>query len=218
MRLFVTGTDTDIGKTVVTTALAASGPGQVCAAKPVASGTVAGQPPEDAARIAWAAQHEPRCFLSLEPAVSPHRALLMAGQSLSPSALESWVRDLSGDTVLVEGVGGWGVPIQVGDAPVWVRDLARWNDGPVVVVAGNRLGVLNHTRLTVDAVRADGFSVAGIVLNGLPGQSDESQRHNLADLQHLMDVPVVAFPVLDPTDRPALVRAGTEVWARLKLC
>lgn len=218
MRLFITGTDTDIGKTVVTAALAASAPGVVCAAKPVASGTTEGRPPEDASRIARAAGHEPRCFVALGPAVSPHRALLMEQQRIQPTELETWIRRLTGDTVLVEGVGGWRVPIQVGHAPVFVHDLARWTDGKIVVVAGNRLGVLNHTRLTLEAIEADGFEVAGVVLNRLPGLSDESQDHNLEDLTELLDVPVAPFPVVDPNNDPALRQAGMDLWARLKLC
>ena len=211
MRLFVTGTDTHVGKTVVTCCLAraAAARGTVSAAKPVASGVRPGTPGEDAEQIAAHAGHAPRVFATYEAPLSPHRAALLEGRSLDADALRAWVAALGADTVLVEGVGGWRVPIRL-DPPLWVVDLARAAGGPVVIVAPDRLGVLNHTLLTVEAVRADGLAVAAVVLNrGVP--ADDSRRTNLDDLSALAGVPVVPFPAVDLGDERAVRNAGAAL-------
>ena len=211
MRLFVTGTDTDVGKTVVTACLAraARRRGSVCAAKPVASGVAPGTSGEDAERIARAAGHPPRVFAAWQAPLSPHRAAWVEGASLDPEALRDWVATLHADTVLVEGVGGWRVPIWLSPR-LWVVDLARATAGDVVIVAADRLGVLNHTLLTVEAVRADGLRVAAVVLNrGVP--EDASRRSNLDDLEALLDVPVVPLPRIELEDPAALDQAGAAI-------
>lgn len=220
MRWFVTGTDTDIGKTAVTACLAqaARTRGTVVAAKPVASGVAPGSVPEDAQRIADAAGHPPKYFAAWEPPLSPHRAALLAGDTLDPAALKSWISSHRAETVLIEGVGGWRVPLQCATrevAAIEVSDLALWTEGAVIVVAANRLGVLNHARLTVDAIRADGLQVAGVVLNQVLSGTDLSAQSNFADLSVLLDVPVVIMPHLDldsPAERAA---CGAVLWLEL---
>jgi dethiobiotin synthetase len=224
MRLFVTGTDTDVGKTVVTACLAreARGRGTVVAAKPVASGVAPGSAGEDAERIGRAAGHAGSVvgahpWETFEAPLSPHRAAALAGRTVSDAVLDG-IAALRADTVLVEGVGGWRVPLRLGPRPLWVADLARATGGAVVIVAADRIGVLNHALLTAEAVRADGFTVAGIVLNrgvgphGATG-SDPSRAYNAEDLRQLLDVPVVALPAVDLADDGALLRAG-EALAR----
>ena len=215
MRWFITGTDTEVGKSVVTACLAQAfrAHGTTIAAKPVASGVPDGEVGEDAALLAHGAGHPPTCLVSLVPPVSPHRALLDEAQTIRPADLERWIGELQADFVLVEGVGGWRVPIQVGEHPIAVTDLARWTQGPVVVVARDRLGVLNHTLLTVEAVRRDGFEVVGVVLNQF--DSEDSPPANLEDLRMLLDVPVVVLPNLDPTDPHARQSAGEVLVAGL---
>lgn len=211
MRLFVTGTDTGVGKTMVTACLAhaAGRIGTVCAAKPIASGVSPGSAGEDAERIGAAAGHPPRVFATYEAPLSPHRAALAEGRSLDPEALLDWIATLHADTVLVEGVGGWRVPIWLSPR-LWVTDLARATAGGVVVVAADRLGVLNHTLLTVDAVRADGLQVVAVVLNrGF--KEDLSRRTNLDDLVALVGAPVVPLPPLEPFDAVTLGDAGAEI-------
>jgi dethiobiotin synthetase len=117
---------------------------------------------------------------------------MIEGRSLDDQALLAWVRDLSGPHVLVEGVGGWCVPVT---EELWVRDLAAATAAPVLVVAADRLGVLNHTLLTVRAVRDDGFEVVGVVLNqGVNVAPDDvSTQSNADDLRQLLDVPVVVL-------------------------
>ncbi len=214
MKWFVTGTDTEVGKTVVTSCLAQSarGRGTVIAAKPVASGVAAGTAGEDAERIAAAAGHAPWVRATYDLPVSPHRAGLIRGDRLPPDLLAQ-VSALQADTVLVEGVGGWYVPLSVAP-PVWVVDLARATGGRVWVVAANRLGVLNHTLLTLEAIRRDGMEVAAVVLNdGLAATPDDvSRRWNRNDLETLGQVPVLALPAIDLDDTDALQRAGDTLW------
>jgi dethiobiotin synthetase len=210
MRLFVTGTDTDVGKSLVTACLAqaARDTGTVVAAKPVASGVEPGTVGDDAVLIATAAGHTPVCFVSFAAPLSPHRAARLEGRA-PPSSLLDDVALLSADTVLVEGVGGWRVPLGGG---WWNDDLARATGGQVVVVAADRLGVLNHTLLTVEAVRRSGLQVAGVVLNrGIAGE-DASRAHNLDDLRELTGLPVVVLTRLDPGDEAARAEAGRTLW------
>lgn len=188
--LFITGTDTDVGKTFITAALAAAWRGEVTAVKPVASGSSDGEP-GDAERIARAAGHTPKVFTSWSLPVSPHRAALAEERPLDLEAFLAWI-DALPRPLLLEGVGGWRVPLTT--APLFdVSDLATRVQLPVLVVAANRLGVLSHTRLTVEAVRAAGLEVVGVVLNDVHAADDEASRaHNLTDLKLLLDVPVVA--------------------------
>jgi dethiobiotin synthetase len=150
------------------------------------------------------------------PAVSPHRAARIEGRTVDAAALEAWVRGLSGDTVLVEGVGGWKVPIA--ESPmIWVADLAQWHGAPVVVVVADRLGCLNHALLTVDAVRADGLVVACVALvAAAPDPADVSRATNHEDLERLLDVPVVPVPRIDVGDPVARATVGRKVWAILE--
>ncbi|TNE90064.1 MAG: dethiobiotin synthase [Deltaproteobacteria bacterium] len=216
-RWFITGTDTEIGKSAVTACLAAGAHHagrRVVAAKPVASGVAPGTAGEDAELLGFGAGHDPKVFATWEAPLSPHRAALLEGRLVGARALERWVRELEGETVLVEGVGGWRVPIGPG---VEVTDLATWAGSRVIIVAGDRLGVLNHTRLTVDAVRADGHEVLGVVLNRGIAATDLSRDTNLVDLRALLDVPVAVLDPLDLGDRDALARAGRQLWSSLGL-
>jgi dethiobiotin synthetase len=215
MRWFITGTDTDVGKTVATACLAQSARkrGSVIAAKPVASGVAGGTLGEDALLISEAAGHAPLCHATYGPAVSPHRAILMGGKALNAPALAHWIQRLQGDSVLVEGVGGWRVPLQVGASPIQVNDLARWTDGRIIVVARDRLGTLNHTLLTVEAIHREGFDVAGVVLCRIPGETPPPS--NLDDLGMLLTVPVALLPVINPTSASAREAAGDALWQAL---
>ena len=192
--LFVTGTDTDAGKTVVTAALAASLRGRgfpVQAAKPLATGEAA--PGSDALRIAAAAGHAPLNLVCLPEPASPDRAAREAGTTVDLDATLDWLRSL-GTPLLVEGVGGWEVPLGRGQS---VADLGRRLGFPVLIVAPNRLGVLNHVHLTVNAVRARGLWVAGVVLNdGVERAAPEPLASwNAEDLRNA-DIDVVRLGVV----------------------
>lgn len=194
-RVFVTGTDTDVGKTVVSAAIRAADPGRV-ALKPVATGgdgdaELLGSP----------------IGVSLENPLSPHRAAELEGRRIALTEVVAWIRKHQAERCIVEGVGGWKVPLD------WwhdVADLAAVLGWPVLVVAADRIGVISHTRLTVDAIRARGLSCCGVVLNRRC--PDHSSTHNFDDLGRLLDVPVKVFPHLDSLLEPALAEAGRTLW------
>ncbi len=219
MRLFVTGTDTDVGKSVTTACLAAAARawGTVLACKPVASGVPEGESGDDAVRIGLGAGHPPLVFATWSTPVSPHRAAEREGRP-APADLLDRVAALRADTVLVEGAGGWRVPVSLDGAGLWMVDLARATGPACVVVAADRLGVLNHTLLTVEAIRRDGLDVLGVVLNqGLRRDGDASTSSNEADLRRVLDVPVAVLPrVPDGAEGVAAwARAGAALWAQL---
>ena len=197
MRCFITGTDTDAGKTVVTAAIAAAVRAEgrvVWALKPLATGGPS--PGEDAIQISAAAGHPPQVFLTAPQPAAPDRALREAGRPPADwAALLSWIRRFEEDT-LVEGVGGWEVPLGGGRR---VSDLAMALGYPVIIVAGNRLGVLNHTLLTAAAVERRGLRLAAVVLNDVPGGAAEPlRRWNRDDLRQELRCPVVPFPSVAP--------------------
>ena len=111
---FITGTDTEVGKTMVTGCMAAAAAtrGTVVAAKPLASGVSGDDPARDASILARAAGHPPKEWATATAPVSPHRAF-QPGE-IEAGALRSWVESLTADTVLIEGVGGWRVPLLAG--------------------------------------------------------------------------------------------------------
>ena len=216
-RLFITGTDTGIGKTVITAALAASARDAV-GLKPLASGVPEGPagsatPGTDAALLALASGGPAESYRAWALPVSPHRAAMESGVGASLAETVAWIQARARARTYVEGVGGWRVPVM----PDWgIPELAGALGWPVLVVAGNRLGVLNHTLLTVDAVRAAGLAVAGVVLNDVvgsmsPDDNGPARRRNLDDLRLLLDCPVAAFPGLPTLSRAALAAAGAAL-------
>lgn len=200
-RLLVTGTDTEVGKTIVTAALAlASG---ARALKPVAAGGS-----EDAELLALAGGAVEHYRLFRTP-VSPHRAAEVEGETIDPMSLLAWIRRrAAAGPTYVEGVGGLEVPL------TWdfrVSDLAANLAWPVVIVAPNRLGVINHALLTVQAAEARRLTVQAVFLNDLEGEAgDPSRLSNLLDLRRLLDVPVQAFPHVPSLTREALMQAGLQ--------
>lgn len=221
-RLFVTGTDTEVGKSVVTACLAAATRAagrSVWALKPIASGIPDGGSGEDATLLARGAGHAPALFVGFRTPVSPHRAQALDGVEVDPAAVLAWIEEHEADLVLVEGAGGWHVPLLTGpDGGLFeVPDLARDVGAPVVVVAADRLGVLNHTRLTVEAVRLAGLQVACVILNaGVPGNDDPSRTTNLDDLRALLDVPVLHLGAVDLADVDAMAEAGAPLLGALQ--
>lgn len=212
--LFITGTDTEVGKTVVTAAIAASLRAQgtpVRALKPLASGGTA--PGEDATMLGEAAGHAPLVHLHLQEPAAPARAARLEGIEIEPEHLLGWVRASSaGGPALVEGVGGFEVPLARGFR---VSDLATRLGLPVLIVAANRLGVLNHSLLTVAAVRARGLDPVGIVLNDAFDCEPQLAAWNRDDLRAESRLPVMSLPrLLLPRD---LARAGVGIRRALGL-
>lgn len=194
-RVLVVGTDTDAGKTVVTAAIAAA-----CgyrALKPIASGVPVGTVGDDAALLSLGDGGPAATCYRFEAPLSPHRAAALEGAEICLDTVVDWITAQAGPRTLVEGVGGWRVPLAPG---VELPDLARRLGWPVLIVARDALGALNHTLLTVDAVRSSGLPVVGVVLNR--GTGAPVVPSNLADLTDLLSVPVRTFPPC------ALTRAG----------
>jgi dethiobiotin synthetase len=213
----VTGTDTGVGKTVVASALAAalvSSGRRVGVLKPVETGVLAGNPPPDASQLRAAAGGmdaiEQVCPYVFPDPVAPILAATRAGQSIELPRLDAaFARTGSGrDIVIVEGAGGWLVPFL--DGVTYEGLCVRWHLD-VVIVAANRLGVLNHAALTLRAARAAGLRVAGLVLNTVsptaPGLAEATNGALLAQL--FPDLRIVSFPyVPKPGHIPSLVEAA----------
>ncbi|MGE0334587.1 MAG: dethiobiotin synthase [Gammaproteobacteria bacterium] len=171
MNYFIAGTDTGAGKTAVTAGLLAawrSRGRRVAGMKPVAAGTDAVGRNEDVDALAAASTPGlPAAALNpyLFPApTSPHVAARLAGARIDVALLDAAYATLAAatDQLLVEGAGGWRVPLT--DA-VLMSDLARRWQLPVVLVAGIRLGAINHTLLTVEAIARDGCRLRGWIAN-----------------------------------------------------
>lgn len=197
-RYFVTGTDTEIGKTTISAGLlcAARRAGLTTAAvKPVAAGcerTPEGLRNEDA--LTLQAQCEPALAyesinpVTLEAAIAPHIAAREEGVELGCQQLADACRNvfsLERDLTLVEGAGGWRVPLNESET---LAELAGALQVPVVMVVGMRLGCINHALLTAEAIAADGLLLAGWVANRVdPDMSRPAE--NLATLRQLIEAP-----------------------------
>ncbi len=195
---FVTGTDTEVGKTTIAAGLlhAARQAGlSTAAAKPVASGcemTAQGLRNSDALALlgecTLALQYEQVNPLAFEPAIAPHLAAREAGVELSVAALLEPVRRvlaLQARFTLVEGAGGWRVPLAGTQA---LSDLAIALGLPVVLVVGVRLGCINHALLTAEAIQRDGLPLAGWVANIVEPATSRLQD-NLATLAERLPAP-----------------------------
>jgi dethiobiotin synthetase len=223
--VFVTGTATGGGTTWVACALAAwlRGRGwRVGVAKPVETGWPAAE--DEAARgatdaaLLGAAAGDPDpleeiAFHRLPEPLAPSVAAARAGVTIDTGALVTRIarKRAARDVLLVEGAGGLLVPI----APrVRMLELASAVALPVLVVAANRLGMLNHAVLTVERLASEGLVVAGVVLTQpAPGALDLAQQTNPAELRALLECPVlgslpfVGGPPGGPGAVDALVRA-----------
>ena len=195
---FVTGTDTDSGKTLVSAALlhAWSKQGlETLGIKPVAAGCemIDGELKNDDA-LALMAQASIELSYSqvnpvaLEPAIAPHIAAAQAGVNLNSDRLAAYCRGTlmrKYDRALVEGAGGWRVPLNDREP---LSRLAQELGFPVILVVGMKLGCLNHALLTAEAIRRDGLQLAGWVANRAEPQMSEFDA-NLEWLTKAMGVP-----------------------------
>jgi len=216
--LFVTATDTGVGKTVVAAAILAAlraRGDRVAAYKPVVTGTDEPADPDwppDDVLLAEAAgmRAEDVTPARYGPPVSPHLAAALAGRPLDPAALRATFaeRAAGGDTIVVEGVGGLLVPLTPDYA---VRDLARDLALPLVVVARPGLGTINHTLLTLEAARAAGLAVASVVIAPWPDEPSTMEDDNRATIARLGEVEVATFPTLPRADPALLAAAGAQL-------
>ena len=206
---FVTGTGTEVGKTVVAAAIArtlATAGERVHVFKPAVSGldeqAAKGQE-TDVALLRRAAgsdqSDEGIAPYRFGPAVSPHLGAEMAGVEIDAQSLVAAARRAGegADALVSEGVGGLLVPL-VGD--YLVRDFARELGLPIVVAASPGLGTINHTLLTIEAARGAGLEVAGVVFTPWPESPSEIDLSNRETVERLAGVGVETLPELDLAD------------------
>ncbi|MFG0332397.1 MAG: dethiobiotin synthase [Maioricimonas sp. JB049] len=212
--LFITGTDTEVGKTHVTCeiarALSARGL-RVGVYKPVCSGGV----PANDGTIVWDDLQRlnealpvpvpvdricPQRFVApLAPPVAAHQEGRTIDEQLLRSGLQGWGDQA--DVLLVEGVGGLLCPLTDRET---VADLAADLGFPLLIVAPQRLGTINHTLMTVEVARCRGLHVAGIVMNHVAPPADDSVASNAGQIARRAGVPVVGeLPYRPPLGLPA---------------
>lgn len=193
MHYFITGTDTDAGKTYVTCLLleALRREGKAAAGyKPFACGDRA-----DAhalvASSGGAATLEETNPVYLKVPACPYAAGLLENKTVDVEAARQGFFSLAArfSHVLVEGAGGWEVPVT---ESLSLADLAQELGLPVIVVVNNRLGCLNHAILTVRNIQARGLRCAGLVLNQVQDERDLASISNRMVLERFLDVPVLA--------------------------
>lgn len=196
---FVTGTDTEVGKTYASVALLGSLRAQGWRAsgmKPVASGsavTLLGLRNEDAEALIAASAPRPAyddCNpYAFAPPIAPHIAAAEAGVEIALAPIrQAYARiAAAADVVVVEGVGGWMAPLS---SALMQADLARALNLPVLLVVGLRLGCISHALLTARAIRADGCSLAGWIANRVDPAMARSDD-NLDTLRARLDAPLL---------------------------
>ena len=192
MSLFITGTDTGVGKTFVTSLLlrALNEAGTRAAGfKPICCGgrddvallhsAGASGITEDAINPVW-----------LRTPAAPYAACMIENRQINLEHIQRAFRSLADacDVVLVEGAGGWEVPIT---RDYNMADLAADFGLPVIVVVNNRLGALNHTLLTVKAIQSRGLQCAGIILNHVDIERHSATITNRAILEDMLETPVL---------------------------
>ncbi len=230
LSCFITGTDTDVGKTLVAAALlqlANSKSLSTAAIKPVAAGcepqlindeTVMTN--ADALLLqqfsSLALDYHEVNPVALESAIAPHIAAAQQQRTISIDRLAGFCRGVlskGADLTVVEGAGGWRVPVSARET---LPDLVKQLRLPVVLVVGLRLGCLNHALLSAEAIVRDGLPLAGWVANGIdPEMSVQSE--NIATLKHSLPAPCLGIvphlptDVRDETNRVAAMAASLDI-------
>ncbi len=191
MNYFVTGTDTGVGKTYVTRLilelLRESGRDAV-GYKPVSCGDR-----DDArilAEVSGGLEIDEVNPLHFNTPVAPHVAALLENRPVNTAELIAGYHGLAAkhEQVFVEGAGGWEVPLT---ADYHISDLAVDLKLPVILIAANRLGALNHILLTVAAIRSRGLECAGIYLNQLGDEMDTAMITNKGIIEDMVKVPLL---------------------------
>lgn len=213
--LFVTGSGTEVGKTVVAAALARTAAARgrrVAVFKPALSGLDDGGEPDHELlrRAAGSSQGDDEIApYRYGPPVSPHLGAELAGEAISPARVGAGARAAraGADLLVVEGVGGFLVPLTLGPPAYLVRDLARELGLAMVIAAAPGLGTINHSLLTIESVRAAGLRVAAVVLTPWPDRPGEVEESNRATIARLGGVSVSTLPRLElsePASWPSL--------------
>jgi dethiobiotin synthetase len=215
---FVTGTDTGVGKTVLSAAIVAAlrADGvRVGALKPVITGL------EEAPDPDWPRDHEllgaaagiapdAVAAIGFGPPVSPHLAAELAGRPIDPSELLAAAREAGErcQTLVVEGVGGLLVPLRPGYD---IRDFAADLGLPVLIAARPGLGTINHTLLTLEAARARDLRVIAVVITPWPAEPTQMERSNRETIARLGAVEVATLAPIARGDPRLLARAGASL-------
>ncbi len=191
MNFFITGTDTGVGKTYITKLLVESlrAEGKYAVGfKPISCGDR-----DDATILAAASGNLPLDEvnpLHFSSGVAPYVAALLENKTINPAEIIASYQTISEkyDPVIVEGAGGWEVPIT---ETYFISDLAKDLNLPVILVAANRLGALNHILLTLTAIEAKGLKCAGIILNQLEDEMDTPMITNKGIIESLTSIPLL---------------------------
>ncbi|RYE04125.1 MAG: ATP-dependent dethiobiotin synthetase BioD [Sphingomonadales bacterium] len=193
--LFVTGTDTGIGKTVFAAALVGALDGAYW--KPVQAGLEEESDSACVARLSGLSADRilPEAYRLRTPC-SPHRAAELDGLTIDPDRL---IPPASGHPLVIEGAGGALVPLTRG---LLFADLAASWAAPAVIVARTALGTINHSLLSIEALRARGVPIAGIAFVGDANEDSESTIASFDGVRRLG-----RLPRLDPLDRDTLAQA-----------
>ncbi|MFB4426087.1 dethiobiotin synthase [Streptomyces sp. QL37] len=214
--LVVTGTGTEIGKTIVTAAVAAAHRDRrVAVLKPAQTGLAPGEP-GDAAEVArLAGAHVTAVELARFPEpLAPETAARRAGLTpVRPHEIAEAAQKLATehDLVLVEGAGG--LLVRYDEQGATLADAARLMAAPVLVVAQAGLGTLNATALTTEALRARGLLCSGVVVGSMPADPDLASRCNIDDLPVAAGAPLLgAVPAGAGALEPADFRARAAGW------
>jgi dethiobiotin synthetase len=214
---FVTGTGTEVGKTVVAATIARTAAARgmrVTVFKPAVTGLDDGGEPDHVLlrRAAGSSQTDEEVApYRYGPAVSPHLGAELAGELIDPARLRAAARAAGegADLLVCEGVGGLLVPLTPG---YLVRDLARDLGLPAVIAAPPGLGTINHTLLTIEAARSVGLEPAAVVFTPWPDEPDAVDRSNREAVERFGAVRVLTLDSLDLTDPqswPALDPGGS---------
>ncbi len=197
--VFVTGTDTEVGKTVAAACLIQALDGDYW--KPVQAGLADGTDTETVRRLTGldAARHHPPTYELTAP-LSPHEAARLDGTTIR---MEAFILPTTDRPVVVEGAGGVLVPLN--DSALMI-DLMEHLGLPVILVARSTLGTINHSLLSLEALRRRRLAVLGVIINGA---SNPANQTAVADFGR---VPVLAsLPILDPLNKAAVTRAGNDL-------
>jgi dethiobiotin synthetase len=203
--VFVTGTGTGVGKTVVAAAIArtlAAGGRRVAVFKPALTGLDdPGEPDHELLRRAAGSEQADDRIAPYRygPAASPHLAAELAGEEIDPALLLETARQAGGeaDALVCEGVGGLLVPLA---GEYTVLDLARELGLPLAIAASPGLGTINHTLLTIETARAAGLEVRLVVLTPWPAAPSRVESSNRETIAALGKVEVRTLPELDLDD------------------
>jgi dethiobiotin synthetase len=217
---FIAGTDTDAGKTLVACGLLARAKVDglsTAAVKPVAAGceeTPDGLRNDDAeqllAQSTLPLYYEQVNPIAFAPPIAPHIAAAKQGMRMNAGRLAGFTRGvlmLGADLTIVEGAGGWRVPLNERET---LAELPKQLQLPVILVVGMKLGCISHTLLTVEAIKRDGLRLAGWVANHIDPDMSEFEA-NLETLKTSLAAPLLGVvPHLQETDSLALAKAAAS--------